>query len=90
MRIQRDLYGMMSEVAATPENVDKFRVIGSEQIIWLEVQTDYLSKQVEVPREFIVPGDSLAGAALDVARTIARRAERRLVVLSELALMRKS
>ena len=42
---------------------------------------------MEIPREFIVPGDSLAGAALDVARTIARRAERRLVVLSEMGLM---
>jgi cob(I)alamin adenosyltransferase len=87
VRIQRDLYGLMSEVAATPENAEKFRSISSEQINWLEAQTDYLSKLVEVPREFIVPGDSLAGAALDVARTIARRAERRLVALYELGLI---
>ena len=36
---------------------------------------------VELPREFIVPGDSLPGATLDVARTVVRRAERLVVKL---------
>ena len=43
--------------------------------------TELLEKQVEMPREFILPGDSLAGAALDLARTIVRRAERRVAEL---------
>ena len=34
-----------------------------------------------MPKEFIVPGDSAAGAALSLARTIVRRAERRVVEL---------
>ncbi len=83
VHIQRDLYGLMGEVAATPENIARFRVISSEQVSWLEAQTDYLGKVVELPREFIVPGDSLAGAALDLARTVTRRAERRLVALAQ-------
>jgi len=87
VHIQRDLYAMMGEIAATPENAQKFRAVGPEQVKWLEAQTDYLGKVVEIPREFIIPGDSQAGAALDVARTIVRRAERRLVNLSEEGLL---
>jgi cob(I)alamin adenosyltransferase len=40
-----------------------------------------LSWQVEIPKEFIVSGDSQAGAALALGRTITRRAERRLAQL---------
>lgn len=78
LKIQRDLYGLMAEAAATPENMDKFHVIDPAHVVWLEEQIDRLSLSVEIPREFIVPGDSVAGAALDVARTVVRRAERRV------------
>ena len=81
--IQRDLYGIMAEVASSPGNVERFRTIGTERVNWLEEQTDMLSQMVDLPREFIVPGDSPAGAALDLARTVVRRAERRVVALSE-------
>ena len=81
LKIQRDLYGLMAEAAATPENVEKFHVIDFDQVRWLEDQIEGLSGQVELPREFIVPGDSYAGAALDVARTVVRRAERRVADL---------
>lgn len=85
--IQRDLYNLMAEVAATEENVEKFRSIRAEHVAWLERHTDQISQMVELPREFIVPGDTPAGAALDVARTVVRRAERRLVRLSEQQLL---
>ena len=78
---QRDLYKLMAEVAATPENAEKFRFIDANRVAWLEEQTDALSKLVEMPKEFILPGDSLAGAALSLARAIIRRAERRVVEL---------
>jgi cob(I)alamin adenosyltransferase len=81
LQAQRDLYRLMAEVAATPGNAEQFRFIDSARIAWLEEQTDSLSKLVEMPREFILPGDSLAGAALSLARTIVRRAERRVVEL---------
>ena len=81
LQAQRDLYRLMAEVAATPENAQQFRFIDAARITWLEEQTDALSKLVEMPREFILPGDSLAGAALSLARTIIRRAERRVVEL---------
>lgn len=78
---QRDLYHIMAEVSATPENVERFRVIGEEKIEWLERQTDEITAQVEMPKEFIVPGDSQAGALLSVARTVIRRAERKVAEL---------
>ena len=79
--IQRDLYHMMAEVVATPENAHKFRVIDDTRVQWIEDQTDVLSSKARIPEDFIVPGDSSAGAALAVARTVVRRAERRLAKL---------
>jgi cob(I)alamin adenosyltransferase len=82
VQIQRDLYGIMAEVASTAENSERFRSIGAERVDWLEALINRLSETIEPPREFIVPGDCPAGAALDLARTITRRAERRLVELN--------
>lgn len=81
LQAQRDLYGIMAEVAATPENAPRFRSIGAQRIAWLEEQVDGLSSQVELPEDFIVPGDSPAGAALALGRTVVRRAERSLALL---------
>ncbi len=81
MAVQRDLYHLMAEVSSTPENAKKFRKIDAGRLAWLEEQTDSLSAQVELPREFILPGDTLGGAALDLARTVVRRAERRVAGL---------
>jgi len=78
---QRDLYKLMAEVASTPENAQKFHFIDEGRVKWLEEQTDALSAAVEMPKQFILPGDSLAGAALSLARAIIRRAERRVVEL---------
>lgn len=81
LHVQRDLYLLMAEVAATPENAARFRRIDAEKVAWLEAQVEAVSAQVEMPREFIVPGDSPSGAAVDLARTIVRRAERRVALL---------
>jgi cob(I)alamin adenosyltransferase len=81
LQIQRDLYGLMAELAATPENVGRFRVIDAQKVDWLEAQVNVLTERVQIPREFIVPGDTAAGAYLDLARAIIRRAERRVADL---------
>lgn len=78
---QRDLYKLMAEVAATPENAKRFRFIDETRVNWLEQKTDELSAVVEMPKQFILPGDTLGGAALSLARAIVRRAERRVVHL---------
>ena len=79
--VQKDLYHLMSEVSAVPENSKQFLYINADKVNWLEKQTDEISSHVDVPNEFIIPGDSQAGAAIDLARTIVRRAERRLAYL---------
>jgi cob(I)alamin adenosyltransferase len=81
LAIQRDLYGLMAEVAALPENANRFRTIHADRVTWLEQEIDLLSKTVDLPREFIVSGITPAGAALNLARTVVRRAERHLVEL---------
>lgn len=87
LKVQRDLYHLMAEVSASPEEAPRFRAISPQEVAWLEAETDTISSQVSVPDEFIIPGDSNAGAALDLARTVVRRAERhvaRLIHLKEL------
>jgi cob(I)alamin adenosyltransferase len=81
VEIQRDLYKLMAEVSATPENASKFRSIDEKRVNWLESQTDAITLEVKVPREFILPGEVPSSAAMGLARTIIRRAERRVVEL---------
>jgi cob(I)alamin adenosyltransferase len=81
MTAQRDLYHVMAEISATPENAGRFRVIDHERVAWLEDQIASISRLVEMPKEFILPGDSSAGAALSLARAIVRRAERQVALL---------
>jgi cob(I)alamin adenosyltransferase len=74
--IQRDLHALMAEVASLPENAARFRTIGADRVVWLEETIRRLETVVAVPEGFILPGDSLGGAAAALARTIVRRAER--------------
>ena len=80
-QVQRDLYLMMSEMAATKENAAKFRKIDADKVAWLEAQIEDFGARVKMPREFTVSGETLSGAALDLARAIIRRAEREIVRL---------
>jgi cob(I)alamin adenosyltransferase len=52
-----------------------------EHVQRLEQVEEELKHEVEIPNKFIIPGDTLDGAALDLARTIIRRAERMSVKL---------
>ncbi|MBE9475233.1 MAG: cob(I)yrinic acid a,c-diamide adenosyltransferase [Chloroflexi bacterium] len=81
LEVQRDLYYLMAELSASGENASKFRVINEERLSWLEAEIDSISSAIETPREFIVPGDTSPGAALSLARSIIRRAERRVAEL---------
>jgi cob(I)alamin adenosyltransferase len=79
--VQRDLYTIMAEVAATPENLQQFQVLDHPRVQWLESQADAIAAIAPAPAGFILPGDSLPGAAFALARTIVRRAERRTAEL---------
>jgi len=81
LQCQRDLYNLMAEVSATRENATKFRKITPDRVAWLESQADEIGAKIEMPQEFILPGDSPAGAFLAYARTVIRRGERQVARL---------
>ena len=82
LHMQQDLYVLMAELATLPENLEAIGMhITEERVGWLEATEEALKSAVEIPARFVIPGDSLDGAALDLARTIIRRAERMVVRL---------
>jgi len=81
--VQHDLYTMMAEIAATKENASRFRRIDVARVTWLEEETDLISARIQFPKGFILPGDTPASGLLALARTIVRRAERRIVQLHD-------
>ncbi len=87
LRLQRDLYRIMTEIAASPDHTAQFPSTNRDQVSWIESQISDLEEKVRPPEDFILPGDSTAGAALDMARTIIRRAERRLLDLVQQGLV---
>lgn len=81
---QRRLYRLMSHLSATPVLRATYSGVTEADVAWLEGQIAQLETDLPPLREFVVPGDSLAGAALHMARATVRRAERRLVEFTEL------
>jgi cob(I)alamin adenosyltransferase len=86
--VQRDLYLLMAELVAAGSADSPFAdSIATAHVEQLESWIAEFEAQVEMPKEFVVPGDSLPGAALHLARTIVRRAERFVVRLSHEGLL---
>ncbi len=82
IEVQRDLYHVMAELAFTEELRPPGFSLADNRVVRLEELTDSLAATLNLPPQFILPGDSVAGAAIDVARTVARRAERQAVTLA--------
>jgi len=80
---QRDLYQIMAELAFVDTTRPESLQFSEGRVSWLESSIATVQESVELPREFVVTGDTTAGAALDVARTVARRAERHAVALAD-------
>jgi cob(I)alamin adenosyltransferase len=84
--VERDLWVLMAEVATSPENRRKLKTgsteVNPEMVSRLEGLIDELASETTLPKEFVVPGESRLSAALDVARTVIRRAERLAVAYS--------
>jgi cob(I)alamin adenosyltransferase len=81
IQVQRDLYTIMAEVATEPGREKHFASLDPSRIEWLEKQIETLSAQVPPVTGFILPGDTPAGGAISLARTIVRRAERHITGL---------
>lgn len=83
--LERDLWVLMAEVATAPRNRSKLTggttKVTVEMVDGIEGRVHELEAAGAVPSEFVVPGQTRLGAALDVARTVVRRAERLAVGL---------
>jgi cob(I)alamin adenosyltransferase len=88
IRLEHDLYVCMAELATAPANRRKLKegttLVTAAMVADLEPLIDDLLARFPMPTDFVIPGQNRAGAALDLARTIVRRAERdSLVVVVE-------
>lgn len=81
--LERDLWVLMAELATDPAHHDRLSDgqsrVTPEMVAALEELIDEVSDSFEAPTEFVVPGQTRVGAALDVARTVVRRAEREAI-----------
>jgi len=85
-RIQRDLFALGATLAdgrARPAARDTKMLLSENDILRLEAWIDEGQASLPSLRRFILPGGTAAGAALHLARTITRRAERRIVALPD-------
>jgi cob(I)alamin adenosyltransferase len=82
-QLERELYVLMAEVTTDPTHRSKLvagkTLVTEEMVAALEDRIDDLISRVSMPTEFVVPGSNRASAALDLSRTVVRRAERLLV-----------
>lgn len=80
VRLGHDLYVVMAELATLPDNRSKLAagqtLVTPDMVTSLETTIDELSERFDPPTEFVIPGGNRISAALDVARTVVRRAER--------------
>lgn len=85
-KIQLCLFNLCSTIATkeTSEFYPQIEKISEIKLLELEKFEDDLLKIVKMPNKFIIPGINSESAFTDIARTVCRRAERRLVKLSEI------
>ena len=75
LSLQRELYEVMAEVGTSPEREPAMRITETK-VAALEAKSDALKAKTKIAPRFIVPGDEPVAAAIDLARTVVRRAER--------------
>jgi cob(I)alamin adenosyltransferase len=86
LRLQDDLFVAGAELATAPEAAERLEDgisrTTEEMVAWIEQRIDNYMDQVELPPKFVIPGGNQLSAQLDVARTVVRRAERRISALA--------
>lgn len=85
-RVQNDLFDLGADLATPddgkPLSYEPLRIVAS-QVERLEADIDLLNANLQPLKSFILPGGSPASAALHLARTVSRRAERLMVALAK-------
>ena len=83
LRYQRELFVVGAELATNPTARDRLKDgvtrVSEEMLDRVESDLARWESEVVMPREFVVPGETAASTALEVARTVLRRAERRII-----------
>jgi cob(I)alamin adenosyltransferase len=82
--LQRGLYAVGAELGTNPKAEKAFVTTGVAEVKRLELLITELEAVVKMPEGFILPGATPASGALDLARAITRRAERRCLTLERL------
>ena len=75
--VQQHLFIIQAEIAGADKHIDQSKVD------WLEKTTDTIESQLEPITSFLLPGASELSSFVDFARTVARRAERRVIAVME-------
>jgi len=92
LRLERELFVLNAELATAPKDQDRLQpgvsLVTTEMVESLERIIDDLSARYEQPRDFIVPGNTKLGAALDFAARVIRRAERSIDALARVERVR--
>jgi cob(I)alamin adenosyltransferase len=86
LRLQRELFVVGAELATNPDardrGTDDVTRVSATMVDSLGAILAETEAAIELPREFVVPGTTRVSAALELARTVVRRAERRTVTLA--------
>lgn len=84
LRVQHELFNLGSILATLPEDVgEKMPRVSDDDVAALEESIDQMNADLPELRSFVLPGGSRLNAELHLARTVCRRAERRVVELGE-------
>ena len=83
MKLQHQLFDLGGDLAtpADAKNAGKIRRIGEGHVGFLEREIDAATAELPALKRFILPGGNVTAARLHVARTVCRRAERRVINL---------
>ena len=84
-RLQNDLFDLGSDLATPGDDLDSANPslrITAKQTEWLEKQIDHYNEALQPLTSFVLPGGTPLSAALHLARTVTRRAERLVVALA--------
>ena len=86
LRIQRELFVVGAELATNPDARDRQQDdttrVSRAMVDAIGETLAEAEAAIELPKEFVVPGETRVSASLEVARTVTRRAERRVVTLA--------
>jgi cob(I)alamin adenosyltransferase len=87
LRLQSELFTVGAELATDPAEYDKlrehFKLVNADFTARCEAEIAELEARFPLPDAFVIPGGTQPAAALDLARAVVRRAERRIVGLQQ-------